>query len=127
VFCKIISHVEASRSPVDIEVQLCNAILGPVILHVKSFGPFHTNLGFENVMCRGVVSQSQEVYQWVVVCDPFLQVQCGLEALPGHRNKPPVSASAAEAGGTPQMVLHRTWTGPLGLELGGSLVGMSLR
>ena len=42
------------------------------------------------------------------------------------RNRPPVSASAADAG-TPRSVLHSTCTGPLGRGEGGVVVEMSLK
>ena len=55
VFGKVVSFVEATRGPVEIELALGDAIFEPVVAHVESFGTFHADLGFEDVVCGRVV------------------------------------------------------------------------
>ena len=57
VLGKIITSTSVgfAGSPVKIELLLGNAILQPMISHVKSFGLFHANLGMKNTVSRRVV------------------------------------------------------------------------
>ena len=55
VLGEIISTVEFSGSPIQIELFLSDAIAQPVIAHVKCFGFFHTNLGMKDTMSSGIV------------------------------------------------------------------------
>ena len=50
VLREIVSLVEFSRSPVQIELFLINAVLEPVIAHIKSLGAFHADLSLENIV-----------------------------------------------------------------------------
>ncbi len=55
VLGKVISAVELSWGPVQVELLLGNTIFEPVIAHVKSFGFFHADCGVENTVSRGIV------------------------------------------------------------------------
>ena len=46
---KVIDSVQVSSSPVKIELFLFNAILDPVIPHIKGFRAFHTDLSSEDI------------------------------------------------------------------------------
>jgi hypothetical protein len=56
VFGEIISAVQVTRSPVQVELASCNTIFQPVVSHIESLGAFHADLCLENIMCRRVVS-----------------------------------------------------------------------
>jgi hypothetical protein len=125
VFGKIISHIEASWGPVEIELELRDAILEPVVAHIESLRAFHADLNFEDVVGCRIVGLEGSPSGWLFVAHLFKgsDDRYGFLAV---EKEPPVSASAAEAG-TPRMVLQRTWTAPLGLGVGGSVVGRSVR
>ena len=55
VFSEVVCFVEATGCPVEVKLFLGNAVFEPMIPHVEGFGTFHADLGFENVMCGGVV------------------------------------------------------------------------
>jgi hypothetical protein len=50
MFGEVIRTIGFALGPVEIELVLGNAIFEPVVTHVKSFGPFHVDLGSENIM-----------------------------------------------------------------------------
>ena len=53
---EIISAVQFSGGPVEVELFLINAIFEPMVSHVESFGFFHAHGGVENTMCCRIVS-----------------------------------------------------------------------
>lgn len=55
VLGEIISTVQFSGRPIEIELFLGNTIFEPMVSHVKSFGFLHANRGVENTMRRRVV------------------------------------------------------------------------
>jgi hypothetical protein len=52
VLCEVVGHIKAAKCPVQVELDLLDAILKPMIAHVKGFGTLHSHLGFKNIMCR---------------------------------------------------------------------------
>ncbi len=59
-------------------MKACDAIFEPVIAHVKGFGSFHADLGFENVMGSGVVGLKWGAFGRLLVAH-FFKRSC-------HRN-----------------------------------------
>ena len=55
VLREIVCTVELSLCPVQVELVLGNSVFYPVVAHVEGLGAFHADLGFEDVMCCGVV------------------------------------------------------------------------
>ena len=47
---KVIGSVQVASSPVQTELSLFNAILDPVIPHIKGFRGFHTDLSSEDIV-----------------------------------------------------------------------------
>jgi hypothetical protein len=50
MFGKIIGRVQFSGSPIKMELFLGNAILEPVVTHVKGFGFFQTHVCMQNTV-----------------------------------------------------------------------------
>ena len=55
VFGEIISHVEFSLAPDDLEVVLFDSIMKPMVAHIECFGEFRTNGCIEDACCSGVI------------------------------------------------------------------------
>ena len=67
VFCEVVSFVLTSLCPVKVELPLGNPILDPVILHIKSLGALHVDLGFQDIVCRGIVGLNGGAVGWLWV------------------------------------------------------------
>jgi hypothetical protein len=84
VLGEIISTVQFSGRPIEIELFLGNSIFEPMVSHVESFGFFHANRSVENTMGRRVVGFQGSAGGWLLVAhffeggdhrDSFLGVQ----------------------------------------------------
>ena len=95
VFSEVVCFVEATGCPVEVKLFLGNAVFEPMIPHVEGFGTFHADLGFENVMCGGVVGLERRAGGGLVglqedaapdFCSAQIEAQIVQQVAPGLRS-----------------------------------------
>jgi hypothetical protein len=87
VFAVVVSAIGFARAPVEIELTLSNAVLEPMIAHVKGLGAFKTNGGMKYTMHSGVVCFKRGTGVGLRVAHFDKGRQCGEGQPPEHSGR----------------------------------------